>query len=551
MIDLHFLFFVLSRSIVPAMGEVANSFGAFSQAAAPMVVTALWQGAVLAIGLGVCLRLAKRASAAHRFVIWAVGFAALVCLPLLPLWMSAAGGGSSAGYAVGAGVSSGPLLQVDLRWTLAIGGLWIVASIVRAVALGNQMVRLRRLWKGAMPIEGEGAIQTSLAGVTPRSAQVCTTKELDKPAVIGFFAPRILIPEWLFARLTREELEHVILHESEHLRRHDDWMNLAQKVCLVVFPLNPALAWMDRRLASEREMACDEGVVRATKAPRAYAASLASLAERGLKHKTEALALGAWQRRPELVERVHRILRRTPGLSPVATRALVGAMTCGLVFGSIEFARCPQLVAFVPAQRFAAQQVPGSAVGDARFVDASYGMNRRNSGARAVDVVARMPDAGRDATPVKAHGRRASNAPREILLKAEMPSLPVAQQEQALQHEQTVQPELIVFTAWEQVEGSGRGAANRETGLRRDYEADLTPDGATAAMKNLPGSNAGNHITMTRLILKIYPTGAGVLVQDFAVPEPHSVEARSPELLPPTNQPAMIPIRDGWFVFQL
>ena len=34
----------------------------------------------------------------------------------------------------------------------------------------------------------------------------------------------------------------------------------------------------------------------------------------------EALSLGAWQRRPELVDRVHRILRRKPAMSPMAAR---------------------------------------------------------------------------------------------------------------------------------------------------------------------------------------------------------------------------------------
>ena len=56
-------------------------------------------------------------------------------------------------------------------------------------------------------------------------------------------------------------------------------------------------------------MACDDGVIRVTRAPRAYAACLASLAERGLQRRAEALSLGAWQRRPELVHRVHSILR--------------------------------------------------------------------------------------------------------------------------------------------------------------------------------------------------------------------------------------------------
>ena len=108
---------------------------------------------------------------------------------------------------------------------------------------------------------------------------------------------------------------------------------------------------MEHKLCGEREMACDEGVVRITNAPRAYAACLASLAERKLERRAESLSLGAWHRRSELVHRVHGILQRKHGLSRAATAALLGTVGCALVAGSVEMARCPQLVAFVPAQK--------------------------------------------------------------------------------------------------------------------------------------------------------------------------------------------------------
>ena len=92
--------------------------------------------------------------------------------------------------------------------------------------------------------------------------------------MIGFFSPRILIPEELFERLTTMELEQIVLHEMGHLRRADDWMNLVQKIGLVLVPLNPALLWIERRLCFERELACDDAVLRSTRAPKAYATCL-------------------------------------------------------------------------------------------------------------------------------------------------------------------------------------------------------------------------------------------------------------------------------------
>ncbi|MGH9590018.1 MAG: M56 family metallopeptidase, partial [Terracidiphilus sp.] len=250
---------------------------------------------------------------------------------------------------IGAATASHPLIQLSAAWSFLIAALWLAASLYRAADLALHSLHLRKLWKTAIPVEIDPAsLPRSLGRLSQPIVQICTTGELERPSVIGFFAPRILIPDWLFLRLTSGELDQIVLHETEHLRRRDDWTNLLQKLCLVLFPLNPGLAWIERRLCREREMACDDGVIRVTRAPRAYAACLASLAERGLERRAGMLSLGAWHARPELVRRVHSILRRKHALSPLAARALLGALGCVLLAGAITLARCPRLVAFEP-----------------------------------------------------------------------------------------------------------------------------------------------------------------------------------------------------------
>ncbi len=112
-----------------------------------------------------------------------------------------------------------------------------------------------------------------------RKAQLCTSEEVERPSVFGFFHPRILIPPALIEKLSAQELQQVVLHELEHLRRLDDWTNLLQKAALVVFPLNPAMLWVERKLCAERELACDDRVLRSNAAPKAYAVCLTRLAE--------------------------------------------------------------------------------------------------------------------------------------------------------------------------------------------------------------------------------------------------------------------------------
>lgn len=485
---------------------------ALSHVAAPVAVTALWQGLVVACALAIAFRLAPRIAATQRFAAWAAGFIAVAALPFVPLLWHA--DGAQVGGATMTATTHGAWLQLDMRWSMAIAVVWGLASLVRAADLAVHTVRLRRLWKDAVPV----ALPICIDGANGRmglrrQVQICSTAELDRPSVIGFFAPRILVPGWLLERLTPAELEQVVLHEAEHLRRGDDWSNLLQKLCLVLFPLNPALWWMERRLCQEREMACDEAVVRRTRAPRAYAACLASLAERGLARRAEALTLGAWQRRLELVDRVHRILARGPRLNPVAAGGFLAFVGCGLVFASVELARAPQLVAFVPEQRVevarAARQAETGTqeAAHARSVPAALRHHEEGSATRAVAALAVEPPSREEAVrgrtaPVPLHG-----ATHAVAVRATTPETrprPIAQ------------GPYMVVTAWEQVEIVSAATAQ----VRSDYDTVVNAEGQVLQQPM-------EQFTVTKLIFRVVPRA---------------------QVQTPAAQPAA---RNGWLVLQL
>jgi len=323
---------------------VANSF-----------VSGLWQGMVLAAAVALCLRLVPRTTAAVRFAIWTAVFAVLAVLPLLHAYTLRTGGVMP---------RRGAMLQVDVRWSFAIAALWLIVSLVRAVKLVMSAVRLRGIWKRAVPVEGCDEV---LLAAGFRGVELCTSKDVDRPSVIGFFSPRILIPEELFARLTTEEFGQIVLHEVGHLRRADDWINLLQKLSLVLVPLNPVLMWVERRLCLERELACDDDVLQLTKAPKAYATCLANLAEHRLGRRAAALSLGAWERKSELARRVHSILLGGKRMGTAQARVVMSVVVLGLLGGSAELARCPQLVSFsraaLPVSAAEAQNSSGAGLG--------------------------------------------------------------------------------------------------------------------------------------------------------------------------------------------
>ena len=534
------------RAIEGAGDWLPAVWHAFCRSAAPSAVSALWQGVAVASGLTICLRIAPRMSAAHRFAAWTAGFTALAILPFLP-FLSSFTAGTAQGVSSSAAASAArPWIELSLRWSVVLAAMWLAASVLRAVDLAIHSLRLRKLWKNAIPIEGDNDhMNPHMAAMWGRrQVRICTTQQLERPSVIGFLAPRILIPEWLYARLTPGELDQIVLHETEHLRRRDDWTNLFQKLCLVLFPLNPALWWMERRLCREREMACDEGVVRITRAPRAYAACLTSLAERGLQRRAEALSLGIWQRRPELAHRVHSILRRSNGLSPLAANAMLGIVGCGLLLGSVELARCPQLVAFVPAHALSTIHTPALATPHAktgclirtayapvrRAVPSHAALKRRSAAIQPVaaghtaelaEIQAPMQQRNAEVPAVATEPKAASPAlaaesPHQVLTKARMPESRINSAHQVQQ--------WIVFTTWEQVQTANlTDAQAAEASSYKGPNLSLTANRS----KGERPSQLPSRVTVTRLILKVYPVNSA-------------------------SKPAAIAaFRDGWLLIQL
>jgi beta-lactamase regulating signal transducer with metallopeptidase domain len=329
-----------------------------SRVAAGAFVSGIWQGIVLAAVVGLCLHAVPKTTAAIRFMVWSAVFLVLALLPLLR---------SFALRTDGAMAGRGAMLHavhVDVRWSFAIAAVWVLLSGIRAVGLVSSAVRLRKIWKRATPVDAGFDSGWLREENGRRPVQICTSADVDCPSVIGFFSPRVLIPAEMFGQLTAPELEQIVLHEVGHLRRADDWINLLQKIGLVVFPLNPALLWVERRLCFERELACDDGVLRLTKAPKAYATCLTTLAEHRLERRGLSLSLGAWERQSELSRRVHSILRWREGMGRTRARVAVSALALGLLGGAAGMARCPQLVSFSAATLPLAQEAQALPTGD-------------------------------------------------------------------------------------------------------------------------------------------------------------------------------------------
>jgi beta-lactamase regulating signal transducer with metallopeptidase domain len=123
-----------------------------------------------------------------------------------------------------------------------------------------------------------------------RKVSVLVSQRLEVPTAIGFYKPAIILPKWLLESTPAEELKYILLHELAHLRRRDDWTNLAQKILKALLFFLPSVWWIERRLSLDREMACDDAVLAHSGSPRGYAECLARVAERSFLRRQIALA---------------------------------------------------------------------------------------------------------------------------------------------------------------------------------------------------------------------------------------------------------------------
>jgi hypothetical protein len=128
--------------------------------------------------------------------------------------------------------------------------------------------------------------------------------------------------------------------------------------------------WIEKKIALEREMACDDAVLAETDSPRAYAECLAHLAQSSVVHRSLALAQAALGRIRQTSMRVAEILdvsrpKRSSGAWKPAVSLVAGfAIACG-VLG----AKAPRLVGFQSDALESASHQPV----DAGISLASYG----------------------------------------------------------------------------------------------------------------------------------------------------------------------------------
>jgi len=431
-----------------------QNFHAIAQISAERMLNGLLQGILIALFAWIVLRVIGRRNSGTRFAVWFCALLAIAATPFLQISFADAVSPARASAAV----------TLSPHWALYLFAAWATIAAFGLMRVAAGLWHLRTIRKDCRAVNVSALdpmLQEALSEFrSVRSVELCVSDEQRVPTAIGFFKPAVVFPAWAMSDLSPAELNTVLLHELAHLRRWDDWTNLAQKVLRAVFFFHPAVWWVEARLSLEREMACDDIVLAHTANPRAYAQCLVSLAEKNvLLRRGMAMAQAAVGRVRQTTQRVLRILdaRRPNGVRVWKPAPwLVGAFS---VVCLVSSSHAPKLVAFGNPAHARESQYASAVAG--RSVDASMFSNPRIVPAKFVArrsaEAAMLVTHTHRATKVPAHAskpRLLRAGEREHAMPAEN-SARVVPASASLEDEKTV-PQPAVFVV---VEGQQYGNA--------------------------------------------------------------------------------------------
>jgi beta-lactamase regulating signal transducer with metallopeptidase domain len=291
----------------------------------------LWQGLLIALSLTLLVRLCGIRRPSSRYACSLAALFAIAAFPvatliLISLTRDAAQFSplfESVGLSKPTSILSSPvdtsLVPVDPHlfdrmqpFVLAawLGGVMFFGSRLLAGAIGTCQLRRSRL-----PLPRELAASVERLGSRLRMDAlplVFLSKQVTDAMALGLVRRFVLVPAAWATEMPLDMLEAVIAHELAHLRRMDLWANFLQRIVETLFFYHPAVWWLSRRLAIERELCTDELAVAATGERLIYAQTLEHIAgQRPADIRPALAAFLQGENEMRLLQRIRNVLTPT------------------------------------------------------------------------------------------------------------------------------------------------------------------------------------------------------------------------------------------------
>jgi beta-lactamase regulating signal transducer with metallopeptidase domain len=215
------------------------------------------------------------------------------------------------------------VLVVGAGIALGVARTWYLAGHARPVRSG-------RLWDVAVRIAAQ-------LGIT-RHVAVLQCQGSCMPMTWGLERPCVLLPsdadEW-----PDDLLQTVLLHELAHVKRLDYLTQLLARLACAIYWFNPLVWLAARRLRVERELACDDEVLRAGSRASDYAGHLLEMAL-SLRARP-LLASVAMARASQLSARLRAVLDSGRARGSLTSRFVVPSTLCAALVALTVAAAAP------------------------------------------------------------------------------------------------------------------------------------------------------------------------------------------------------------------
>jgi beta-lactamase regulating signal transducer with metallopeptidase domain len=315
------------------------NLNALARMSAESMLNCMLEGIAIGLFAWILLKVVGRRNSSTRFAVWFFALLAIAALPILSVAASSARAGSA-----------GSAITVPGSWALVIFLVWALVAGVALLRVGIGLWQLRKLRRSCSVIDNatlHPVLSASLQAFQPiRRVTLCQSDRLRVPTAIGFLKPIVVIPIWAMRELSTTELNSILIHELAHLRRWDDWTNLAQQVLKALLFFHPAVWWIENKLALEREMACDDAVLAEIANPRGYAKCLISVAEKSFMRRGVALAQAAVNRVRQTSLRVSQILDVNRSSATHVWKPALYSVAAFFIACLVSLSQAPELVAF-------------------------------------------------------------------------------------------------------------------------------------------------------------------------------------------------------------
>jgi bla regulator protein BlaR1 len=241
-------------------------------------------------------------------------------------------------FAHGHSLAAGPVVRkhsadISTPGFEVLAAVWLCGCLLMIIRWTLQWMRARRVIDQSAPAD-EGREIRALRRVetetrSRKSIPIAVTPRALEPGIFGVIRPVLLWPERLSEKLDDLQIEAIVAHELEHIRRRDNLISTLHALVEALFWFNPAVHWMGARMSEERERACDERVIEQSAQPEKYARSILTVCAFCIESPLPCVAGVSGS---DLKKRILRIMNHQSGAALTISRRVLLAGAAALAF---------------------------------------------------------------------------------------------------------------------------------------------------------------------------------------------------------------------------